>query len=303
VVAQDNHAEMQMVLFVRSPRKTCLCGISAFCALSVVVMRADSIGTNEMSVMFPAPKLTLGDNSAENEWESHFDDQLLKNQNVLFDHLGPRANFDVMFDERYEQYGIHEAVASRAESTFQRVFQDSARETALAILPVDEWLAVIPESGFRTFVERLFEGSLGDTTERELRGLPATYSATESWWRTAGRDQTFRYGIRPEAHPYFYMASRLGHWDNRPLLTLESRARYLPLNRFETSIAATVPLPFACELSLSALCQPARFSQTTDEALRLQRVIGTGASACAVFLGVSRSSVRTDVLFGITRPW
>jgi hypothetical protein len=188
-------------MFERPSHKAWWCATSAFCLLSVMATRADTVETNEMSVMFPAPKLTLGDNSAESQWEIHMRDQLLKNQSVLFDRLGPRADFDVLFDERYEQYGIHQAMASRAEATFQRVLQDSARETALAILPVDEWMALIPESAFRTFFERLFEGSLGDTTERELRGLPATYSATESSWRDAGRDRTFRYGFRPQARP------------------------------------------------------------------------------------------------------
>ncbi len=290
-------------MFERSPHKAWLCGTLAFGASALVAIQADTLGTNQMSVMFPPPALTLDDNSGESEWEQHFRDELLKNQNVLFDRLGPRADYDLMVDQRARQYGFHQEVASRAESTFQRVLQDSARETALAILPLAEWMEIIPQGGFRTFAERLFEGSLGDTTEREIRGLPATYSASESWWRNAAPDRTFRYGIRPQTRPYLYMASELGRTDGRPLLTLESRARYLPFHRFETSLAATVPLPFACELSLSALCQPTQFSRTTAEAVRLQRVIGTGASACAVFLGASRSAVRTGVFFGITRPW
>jgi len=254
-----------------------------------------------MATIFPAPALTLDDHSGESEWERHFREELLKNQNTLFDRLGPPADYDLMFNETSRGYGIHADEASRAETAFQRVIQDSARDTALAILPVSHWIDIVPEGGFRTFAEHLFEGSIGNTTERELGGLATTYSASESWWR--GQDQTFRYGVRPDTRPYLYLASQLGHWDSRPLLTLETRARYLPFHRFQTSITATVPLPFACELSFSALCEPTQVAHTVAEALRLERVIGKGPSACAVFLGVSRGDVRNQVLFGLTRPW
>jgi hypothetical protein len=254
-----------------------------------------------MATAFPAPALTLGDNSGESEWERHFREELLKNQNALFDRLGPPADYDLMFDHASRRYGINAEMASRGEEAFQRVLQDSARETALAMLPVTQWMKIIPQGGFRTFAENLFEGSFGNTTERELGGLATTYSASESWWR--GQDQTFRYGIRPGTQPYLYMASQLGHWDSRPLLTLESRARYLPFHRFQTSLTATVPLPFAFDLSFSALCEPTQFFHTAAEAVRLERVIGKGPSACAVFLGVSRGDVRNQVIFGLTSPW
>jgi len=281
--------------------KSWLCGTLAVCGSFVVPMRADTVGTNQMAVGFPAPALTLGDNSHESEWERHFREELLKNQNALFDRLGPPADYDLMFDKASRGYGIHAEAASRGETAFHRVLQDSAGETALAMLPVTQWMEIIPEGGFRTFAEHLFEGSFGNTTERELGGLATTYSASESWWR--GQDRTFRYGIRPDTRPYLYVASKLGHMDGRPLLTLESRARYLPFHRFQTSLTATVPLPFAFELSLSALCEPTQFSHTTAEAVRLERVIGKGPSASAVFLGVSRGAVDSKVLFGLTRPW
>jgi hypothetical protein len=99
------------------------------------------------------------------------------------------------------------------------------------------------------------------------------------------------------------MSSDLGHLDDRPILSLEARARYLPLNRFQTSLAATAALPYALELSLSALCEPMQFSHTTAAAVRLERVVGTGASACAVFVGMARSGSATSVNFGFSRLW
>ena len=290
-------------IYERCPCKSWLYGTLAVCGSFVVPMRADTLGSNQMATIFPAPALSLGDDSRENEWERRFKQELLKNQNSLFDRLGPPADYDLISDKASRGYGIHAEMASRAETAFQRVIQDSARDTALAILPVTQWMEIIPQGGFRTFAEQLFEGSIGNTTERELGGLPATYSAAESWWRNAGQDRTFRYGVRPETRPYLYASSQLGHWDSRPLLTLESRARYLPFHRLQTSLTATVPLPFAFELSLSALCEPTQFSHTAAEAVRLERVIGKGASARAVFLGVSRGEVKSQVLFGFTSPW
>jgi hypothetical protein len=256
-----------------------------------------------MAVMFPAPSLNLDENSGENEWARHFREELLKNQNTLFDRLGPPADYGLMFNKASRGYGLHDEVTSQAGATFQSVIQDSARETALAMLPVAQWMEIIPEGGFRNFAERLFEGSFGNTTERDIGSVAATYSASESWWRNTGQDRTFRYGIRPQTRPYLYLTSEFGHLDNRPLLTLESRAQYLPFHRLQTSLVATVPLPFRCDLSLSALCEPTQFSHTAVQAVRLERVIGTGASACAVFLGVSHSEVKSQVLFGLTSPW
>jgi hypothetical protein len=270
---------------------------------SLVALAADENQTNEMAVMYPPPTLELEDTSTSADWQGRFRHELLLNQNVLFDRLGPPSGLELTWEMQSRRYGIHEDIAARAQGAFERVLQNSAQETALAIFPVAEWLEILPLEKWQTFAERLLQGSFGNTAEQEVGDLPLTYSVSESWWRHAGKDGTFRYGIRPRTSPYLYAASEIGHFDNRPLLSLEARARYLPFNRFQTSLAVTAPLPYAFELSFSALCEPTRASQTTATAVRLQRVLGTGVSACAIFLGVSRSAAETGVVLGFSRPW
>ena len=285
------------------PCAVCLFGTLACYGLTSGDGRAGDFGTNEMAAMLPAPTLELDEPATASDWEGHFRLELLKNQNVIFDRLGPPSGYTWMRESQALKYSVHEELGNQARDAFERVFEDSAKETALAIFPVAEWMEMLPLEKWQSFGERLLQGSFGNSAEQEIDDLPATYTASESWWRNADRNGTFRYGIRPRTSPYLYVSSFLGHFDDRPLLSLEGRVRYLPFNRFQTSMSATAPLPYACELSLSALCEPLQASHTTACALRLQRVVGAGVSACALFLGVSRSVYETGVFFGFSRPW
>jgi len=278
-------------------------GTVVFHCLTCSSVRAQDLGTNQMAVMLPPATLELDQTSMSDDWGGRFRSELLKNQNLLFDRLGPPSGFEWAQEAQFLKYGVHQALALSARAAFERVLEDSARETALAMLPVTEWMEILPLERWQDFGERLLQGSFGNTAEQEVGDLPTTYSASESWWRNAGRDGTFRYGIRPRMQPYIYMASEVGHFDDRPLLSLEARARYLLFDRFQTSLAATAPLPYALELSLGALCEPMQFSRTRACALRLQRVVGSGVSACAVFLGASHSAGQTTISFGLSRLW
>jgi hypothetical protein len=272
-------------------------------SLSLAVQGAEESRSNEMSLMYLPPSLELNGVSASTNWQEQFGNELAKNQNILFDRLGPPAGFGLTREVQTLRYHINEEIASRGQGVFQSILQNSAQETALAIFPVAEWMEILPLEEWQTFGERLLQGAFGNSAEKEIGDLPSTYTVSESAWRNAGKEGTFRYGIRPRTAPYLYLASELGHFDNRPLLSLEGRVRYLPFNRFQTSLAATAALPYAFELSLSALCEPLQSSHTTATAVRLQRVLGTGVSACAIFLGVSRSAAETGVFFGLSKPW
>jgi hypothetical protein len=275
----------------------------AGCGFSTAVVRADDFGTNQLGATLPSPTLELDEGPARENWETRFCSELVKNQSVLFDRLGPASGYALTRETQVLHYRIHEEVISQAQGAIERVLQNSAQETALAMFPVAEWMELLPVDRLQGFAERLLEGSFGSTAEQEIGDLPLTYSASESWWRRAGREGIFRYGVRPRTKPYLFVASDLGRFDDRPLLSLEARARYLPFDRFQMSLSATAPLPYAFELSLSAVCEPMQFSHTGVGALRLERVVGTGVNACAAFLGVTRSTSGTGVIFGFSKPW
>jgi hypothetical protein len=264
---------------------------------------ADPLPADRFWAVTPALTLEVDDSATSTDWRDRFGYELFKNQTLLFDRLGPPAGYELTRLGQVRRSGIFSEMSSRAAGAFERVLQDSAQETALAFFPVDEWLEILPLDKWQGFAQRLFQGSFGNTAEQELMDLSPTYSASESSWRNAGNDRTLRYGIRPRTAPYFYLASQIGHFEGRPALAIDARARYLPFNRVQTTLAATIALPDAFELSLSAVSEPLRASHTTSTAARLQRVVGQGPSAAVVFIGFLHDASETAVVFGLSRPW
>ena len=279
------------------------CGSLATYSLSLLPLWADNSGTNGLSATYPPQFLEFDDSLTSKDWGTRFGRELLKNQNIIFDRVGPLTGYQFTREVQFRKYGIYEEIGAVGRGAFERALENSAKETALALLPIDEWMEVLPTEKWQGFGGRLVKGSLGNTAEQELGDVSATYSATESWWREAGRDGTLRYGIRPRTAPYLYASSNIGHVDKRPALALETRVRYIPFNRIETSFTAVIALPNSCEFSLSALCEPLQFSHTTSAAARIQRVVGSGPSAFAVFLGVLHNSGESSVFFGFSKPW
>ncbi len=181
--------------------------------------------TNELWLVSPPLTLEFDDNLTSTDWRACFDRELLKKQTLIFDRLGPPAGFQFTRESQVRRYGMASFVTSRAAGTLARALQDSAQEAALAIFPVDQWLDILPLERWQSAAQRLFEGAFGNTTEQELGELPTTYSAAESDWRRADRDSTLRYGFRPRTAPYLYVASQIGHFDGRPALSIDARAR------------------------------------------------------------------------------
>jgi hypothetical protein len=263
----------------------------------------DPLSTNEMWAVSPPLTFEFDDTVTSTDWKVRFSRELIKNQPVVFDRLGPPAGYELTRQSQIRRYGMFSELSSRATGAFARALQDSAQETALAIFPVDEWLEILPLEKWQNAAERLFTGSLGNTTEQELGNLTPAYSASESWWRRGEHDSTLRYGIRPRTAPYGYIASEIGHFDGRPALAIDARLRYLPVNRIQATFQATVALPNAFELTFSALSEPLRASHTTSAAVRLQRVIGDGPTASVFFLGFLHTSSETAVVVGASRAW
>ncbi len=264
---------------------------------------AEDPGTNELSAAYPPPLLEFDDSLTSTEWTTRFGHELLKNQNIFFDRMGPISGYQFVREAQTLKYGIYDQIGAEARGAVTRVIENSAQETALALLPVDEWMEILPLDKWQSFGSHLLQGSLGNTAEKEVGDVSATYSTTEASWREAGQNGTLRYGIRPSTAPYLYAASNIGHVDNRPALSLETRARYIPFNRIETSFTAVIALPDSFDLSLSALCEPMRVSGTLSAAARIQRVVGHGPLACAVFVGALHNAGESAILFGFSKPW
>lgn len=287
----------------RKLRQAWLLGVMIMATPSLAATSDDPLSTNEMWAVSPPLTLEFDDTLTSTDWKDLFDRQLIKNQTVLFDRLGPPAGYELTRQAQTRRYGMFTEFSSRAAGALARAVQDSAQETALAIFPVDEWLDILPLEKWQNAAERLFEGSVGNTTEQEFGNLTTSYSASESWWRRGEHDGTLRYGIRPRTSPYGYIASEIGHFEGRPALAIDARVRYLPINRIQATFQATVALPKAFELTFSALSEPLRASHTASAAVRLQRVIGDGPTASVFFIGFLRTSSETSVVIGASRAW
>ncbi len=272
-------------------------------SLCPLITNAAETGTNELSAAYPGRIFEFGDDLTGPDWGTRFERELIKSQNILFDRLGPLAGYQFTRDIQFKRYGIYDEVNSMGRAAFERVVENSAQETALALLPVDEWMEILPLDKWQGFAQGLFQGSFGNTAEQELADVSSTFSTTEASWHEAGRDNTLRYGIRPRTAPYLYAASEIGHLEDRPALSMEARVRYIPFNRVETSLTAVIALPNRFELSMSAFLQPLQATRTLSAAVRVQRVIGSGPLASAIFAGVLKNPGESAILFGFCRPW
>src|SRR5260370_22428985 len=98
---------------------------------------ADPLPGDRFWAVTPALTLQVDDSATSTDWRDRFNLELFKNQTLLFDRLGPPAGYDLTRLGQVRGSGIFSEISSRAAGAFERAFQDSAQETALAFFPVD----------------------------------------------------------------------------------------------------------------------------------------------------------------------
>lgn len=235
------------------------------------------------------------------DWKIRFSYELRQSSSILYDRLGPVSALELHRLAEHSRTGIIEEIDSRASSAFRRTLQNGAQETALAILPVDDWLGILPdEEGLRAFARRLFRGAFGYTAEQELSDLSVAYSATEYAWRQDQRERRdFAWGIRPRRNPYVFGEAHIGHSGDRPALTLIGRVKYLPFDRMQVSANATLPLPHSIDLTIGALCEPLRYSETTTGSIRIERVV----KSFVIYAGAQYNDNENLFVCGLSMAW
>jgi hypothetical protein len=281
-----------------------MCSTVLMCCCLVSAAEAQVSGTNDTNraSMKLLESLDQGDSGAHSlAWKTRFSYELGKSSALLYDRLGPVSALEIMriFEQNRAQ-GL-EIIDSRAKSAFERVTQNGAQETALAILPIEAWIGrIMPEENLQSFGRRLLTGAFGHTAEEETSDLPITYSASEQVWRIERETEgNYAWGIRPRRAPYIFGTANLGHWNERPAASIIGRVRYLPLDRIQISANATVPLPNSFEVTVGALSEPLHLGETTTASVRIERV----GRRSVVFMGLEHNDRENLFVCGLNLVW
>ncbi len=251
--------------------------------------------TNRSVVDFPEAALSLRP-------IERYEQELIRNQGVVADRFGPPSYLDWTRFYSREGYRIHDHFNSLGANAVGHLIGDSMRETAVAILPLEEW------RGFG----QLLLGSIGNTAEERTRTISASFSETEESWRQdVYRDGVLQYGVRPwRRDPYGYVRVRVGHWggmENLPLFAFEGRVGYKVLGSSKLEGRLIVPLPHNFQLAGGIATDPMRLGSRIDSptvmSARLEYVLNKSRGSKVMYVGVQSGSHETFLATGFLLAW
>jgi len=255
----------------------------------------DTAFTRTLSLDIPDPELSLVP-------IKRYEQELIKNQGVVLDKLGPPSLLDWTRRYNNEGYIIHDHINSKGASAVERLVTDSLRETAVAVLPIEEW---------KTFGGLLL-GSIGSTAEERTESISASYSETAQAWREqVGQDKVIRYGVRPwRSDPYGYFGLQVGHWgglENLPLFIFEGRVGYKFFSATKLEGRLTLPLPHKFQLVGGIGTDPLRLgshgTSPTVMSARLEYVFNKSRKTRVMYLGAQSSAFETLIASGFIFDW
>lgn len=278
------------------------------------VLLAEGV-TNEASFAVPNFSTALDYYSKPSEvFVDRFFQEMGNSDSLIFDRLtGPASRLSWARAQDRLGYGSIDRFTSDGVGLFSRIASDSLRTAAFATLPIDEW-----EEHSEGWITSLILGSLGNPEEEHLRLTSISYSDVRATWETANRRAGIQFGIRPwRTSPYAYILAHAGHWNGRPLLTFEGRARYTMFGSARLEGRLTMPLPSGFRLGGGISVDPMRLGagepDPTQFGVTLERVIRLGNhSPDTVFYVGFRSGLNGDqfnprhenlIVAGLSRTW
>jgi hypothetical protein len=251
--------------------------------------------TRTLALDPPEPELSLRP-------VKRYEQELLRNQGVVIDRFGPPSYLDWTRRYNHERYIIHDHINSSGKTAMTHLVGDSVRETAVAILPLEEWKA------FGRFVL----GSIGNTAEERTETISASFSETGQFWREeVEQDKVMRYGVRPwRSDPYGYFGLRVGHWgglENLPLFVFEGRVGYKLFNSSKLEGSLTLPLPHRFQLVGGIATNPLQLGShnhgPTVMSGRLEYVFTKSKHTKVMYVGAQSSAYETLLATGVSFDW
>jgi hypothetical protein len=289
-----NSKILKRLQFVRTSGKllVIICAVHVFRPLGHAAETNDLVVTNTFFWEIPPTELS-------SEPYKRYEQELNKHHGVVADKFGPLADLEWTRRLNREAYGIHDHFNSSGANAMGHLIGDSARDTAVALLPIEEW------KGFG----QLLMGSLGNTAEERTETTSFSYSESERSWREdVDRNRILRYGVRLfRRDPYGYFGLRAGHWgglEDLPFFVLEGRVGYKAFNAGKLEGRVTFPLTGRFQIVGGVSTDPLRFADhPTIMSGRFEFVCGKNGRTKIMYAGAQSSAHETLLATGVIFAW
>ncbi len=228
---------------------------------------------------------------------------------IYYDRFGHPSRTDWLFLQDLYGYGIHESLARGGKNVVFDAILDSARETAVDVVPFEAWGQSVEEWGQTntynpSWMARVaswtIRTSIGNTEEEDIEMVSAKTSYRSisrlkrfSWQNGDGSWKTI-YGWRVwRDNPYVYLNNSIGHFKDRPLIYTSVRCYgYLRPGDFgliKLETQATVAISDRTQMVIGGSFCPLDDERPDSAALsiRLERVILGGVGS----IGAATSTV------------
>lgn len=231
-----------------------------------------------------------------------FDQELIRNRGVIADAFGPPSYLEWTRRLNRERYGIHDHFNSLGAGATSHLIGYSVRETAMAILPIEEW---------KSF-GRLLLGSVGNTAEERTDATSASFSeADQSWRQQLYQNRVIQYGVRPwRRDPYAYFATRVGHWggpEDLPVFVFEGRVGYTLFRSSKVEGRLILPLPHRFQVVGGIATDVSRLTSDhtnpTVMSARLEYAFNQSGRTKAMYVGAQSGGRETLLAMGFTFGW
>ncbi len=225
------------------------------------------------------------------EADIRFFQEIERNEDAVMDRLGHPSILMWARRTAHGGYQLQDMMDRAGRGAVVNLLGDSARETALSFLPLEEW------TDFGAFLL----DSFGNTVEERTATVSASYTATQyAWWQQLREEETIRYGIRPwRSDPYAFLGTKIGNWGQnglayrQPVMSLEMRVRYsFPLaGRLEAAMDFPLPESFRLSIGMSTRLIGRDSTNFRFSALsaRLERALKDSPKPTILYVGAKTS--------------
>lgn len=215
---------------------------------------------------------------------------------IVFDRLlGPASQLSWTRRQINSGYASIDRFTADGAGMMQKIGVDSLRTAAIEAFPLEAW-----QDHWLGWFGNILAGTIGNPEEEDIGITSIASSAVRSRWESETRDKSMEWGVRPwNTAPYVYLLTRGGHFDGKPLLTLETRMGYSMSGSGKLENRLTLQLPASFRLAASASLDPARVGTSDPRGaylgITLERVINpNGLYPIGMFYIGFRSGARVD---------
>lgn len=268
--------------------------------------------TNDVALLFePSLYKDLEHEELSQKLFERIGQEFTRNEDAVTSKIGISASMKWAQRFQGERYDYHETVNSSGRDAALRLLEDSAKEAALATLPVGE----LEERGrlIGKFFLSLFQGSFGNTVEErayENSGIDQGPGESEvSWWKKLQEEGTIKYGVRPfRPDPYAYFGTKVGSWGDydQPYFILENRIGYKAFDCMRLKSTVMIPLLsgfYIYGYIAADILKESGEEENISASLRFEKVIGKKSAMKSLYAGIKTDEYHTFSFIGFNTRW